>query len=39
MKETYVTPIVTVSFFYKDIVTASSIPETTEGFDKAWLTE
>ena len=38
MKETYVTPIVTVSFIYEDIVTAS-IPETTEGFDRAWLTE
>ena len=38
MKSNYVTPKVIVKVFYEDVITAS-IPETTEGFDKAWLTE
>ena len=36
MKSNYVTPKVIVKVFYKDVITAST-PETTEGFDKAWL--
>lgn len=36
MKNNYETPRVIVNVFYEDVITTST-PETTEGFEKAWL--
>ena len=36
MKSNYAPPKVIVNVFYEDVITAST-PETTEGFEKAWI--
>lgn len=38
MKSNYVTPQVIFTTFNEDVITAS-IPETTDGFNKDWITD